>query len=375
MVDFPFQPNDFQPSGGSPVIKAIGVGGGGSNAVNRMFRAPIPGVDYIAINTDAQALQRCETPLRIQIGERLTRGLGVGGDPEVGRLASEESREHLSELVSGADLVFVAVGMGGGTGTGAAPLIAELAHEAGALTVAVVTKPFDFEGNKRRAQAEDGVHRLKDKVDALIVIPNDRLSAASEEAITMTNAFALADDVLLQAVQAIAELVTTPGEINLDFADIKSVMAHAGAAWLGIGKGRGEKRAIMAAKDAIACPLLEVSLEGSKGVLFNITGGENLTLSEIQAASDTIGQVVDPGANIFFGMVTDPNMEDEVRITIIATGFPSTDTLVSAREEELASLVAGTSFGDHDPDIDLPPFLRKSSTVARRRLTSRLNGL
>lgn len=375
MAEFPFNLSEFQPTNGTPVIKAIGIGGGGSNAVNRMFRTPIPGVEYVAVNTDAQALQRCDTPLRIQIGERLTRGLGVGGDPETGRLASEESREHLSELVRGADLVFVAAGMGGGTGTGAAPLVAEIARESGALTVAVVTKPFDFEGNKRRAQAEDGVHRLKEKVDALIVIPNDRLSNVSEEAITMANAFSLADDVLLQAVQAIAELVTTPGEINLDFADIKTVMSHAGPAWLGIGKGHGEKRAIMAAKDAVACPLLEVSIEGSKGVLFNITGGENLTLAEVQAASDTIGQVVDPGANIFFGMVTDPQMEDEVRITIIATGFPSSDILVSAREDELASLVAGTSFGEQDPDIDLPPFLRKSSTVARRRLTSRLNGL
>ena len=376
MAEFSFEPSDFQPTGGSPVIKAIGVGGGGSNAVNRMFRTPIPGVEYVSINTDAQALQGCQTPIRIQIGERLTRGLGVGGDPEIGRLASEESREQLSEIVRGADLVFVAAGMGGGTGTGSAPLIAEVARESGALTVAAVTKPFEFEGNKRRALAEDGVHRLREKVDALIVIPNDRLGAVNDEAITISNAFSLADDVLRQAVQAIAELVTTAGEINLDFADVKSVMSHAGAAWLGIGRGHGEKRAVMAAKDAIACPLLEVSIEGSKGVLFNITGGENITLAEIQVASDTIGQVVDPDANIFFGMVTDPRMEDEVRITIIATGFPSSDVLVNARQDELASLVGGGGWSDQEPDIDLPPFLRKSSsTTARRRFTSRLNGL
>ena len=376
MADFPYQPSDFSGTHNAPLIKVIGAGGGGSNAVNRMFRTPIPGVEYIVVNTDSQALQRCETPVRIQVGERLTRGLGVGGDPETGRLAAEESREHLTELLRGADMVFVAAGMGGGTGTGTAPIIAEIAREAGALTVAVVTKPFSFEGTQRRKQAEDGVHRLKDKVDSLIVIPNDRLTAISDEQVTMSNAFAQADDVLLQAVQSIAELITVPGEINLDFADVKSVMSHAGPSWLGIGVGTGEKRAIMAAKAAVACPLLEVSIEGARGVLFNITGGLNLTLAEVQTAADTISEVVDPDANIFFGMVTDPKMEDEVRITIIATGFPSMDTMASSREEELAELVAGSAaYSDRDPDIDLPPFLRKSSSLARRRVTSRLNGL
>jgi cell division protein FtsZ len=273
-------------------------------------------------------------------------------------------------------MVFVAAGMGGGTGTGTAPIIAEIAREAGALTVAVVTKPFSFEGTQRRKSAEEGIHRLKDKVDSLIVIPNDRLTAISDEQVTMSNAFAQADDVLLQAVSSIAELITVPGEINLDFADVKTVMSHAGPSWLGIGVGTGEKRAIMAAKAAVACPLLEVSIEGAKGVLFNITGGLNLTLAEVQTAADTISEVVDPDANIFFGMVTDPKMEDEVRITIIATGFPSMDTMVSSREEELAELVAGSAaYSERDPDIDLPPFLRKSSSLARRRVTSRLNGL
>jgi cell division protein FtsZ len=274
-------------------------------------------------------------------------------------------------------MVFVAAGMGGGTGTGTAPIIAEIAREAGALTVGVVTKPFSFEGTQRRKLAEDGVHRLKDKVDSLIVIPNDRLTAISDEQVTMSSAFALADDVLLQAVQSIAELITVPGDINLDFADVKTVMSHAGPSWLGIGVGTGEKRAVMAAKAAVACPLLEVSIEGAKGVLFNITGGENLTLSEIETAADTIKEVVDPDANIFFGMVTDPKMEDEVRITIIATGFPTMDTMSSSREEDLAELMASSAgTGEmREPEIDLPPFLRKSSSLARRRVTSRLNGL
>jgi cell division protein FtsZ len=377
MADFPYQPSEFSGNHTAPLIKVIGAGGGGSNAVNRMFRTPIPGVEYIVVNTDSQALQRCETPMRIQVGERLTRGLGVGGDPETGRLAAEESREHLTELLRGADMVFVAAGMGGGTGTGTAPIIAEIAKEAGALTVGIVTKPFSFEGTQRRKMAEDGVHRLKDKVDSLIVIPNDRLTAISDEQVTMSSAFTLADDVLLQAVQSIAELITVPGEINLDFADVKTVMSHAGPSWLGIGVGNGEKRAVMAAKAAVACPLLEVSIEGSKGVLFNITGGENLTLSEIETAADTIKEVIDPDANIFFGMVTDPKMEDEVRITIIATGFPTMDTMSSSREEELAELMAGgaESGETRESEIDLPPFLRKSSSLARRRVTSRLNGL
>ena len=377
MSEFPLQPSEYSGNHTAPLIKVIGAGGGGSNAVNRMFRTPIPGVEYIVVNTDSQALQRCDTPMRIQVGERLTRGLGVGGDPETGRLAAEESREHLTELLRGADMVFVAAGMGGGTGTGTAPIIAEIAKAEGALTVGVVTKPFSFEGSQRRKLGEDGVHRLKDKVDSLIVIPNDRLTAISDEKITMSSAFALADDVLLQSVQSIAELITVSGEINLDFADVKTVMTQAGPSWLGIGTGSGEKRAIIAAKAAVACPLLEVSIEGATGVLFNVTGGNNLTLAEVTMASEAIQEVIDPDANIFFGMVTDPKMEDEVRVTIIATGFPTMDTMNSSREEDLAELIAsGAITGEtRELEIDLPPFLRKSSSFARNRVTSRLNGL
>ncbi len=377
MSEFPLQPSEYSGNHTAPLIKVIGAGGGGSNAVNRMFRTPIPGVEYIVVNTDSQALQRCDTPMRIQVGERLTRGLGVGGDPETGRLAAEESREHLTELLRGADMVFVAAGMGGGTGTGTAPIIAEIAKETGALTVGVVTKPFSFEGTQRRKLSEDGVHRLKDKVDSLIVIPNDRLIAISDEKVTMSSAFALADDVLLQSVQSIAELITVPGEINLDFADVKTVMTQAGPSWLGIGTGSGEKRAIIAAKAAVACPLLEVSIEGATGVLFNVTGGNNLTLSEVNNASEAIQDLIDPDANIFFGMVTDPKMEDEVRVTIIATGFPTMDTMNSTREEDLAELISnGSGNGEtRELEIDLPPFLRKSSSFARNRVTSRLNGL
>ena len=369
MPEFPYQPGEFASSAHAPTIKVVGAGGGGSNAVNRMFRTPIPGVEYMVVNTDSQALQRCDVPVRVQVGERLTRGLGVGGDPETGRLSAEESREHLTELVKGADMVFVAAGMGGGTGTGSAPVIAELARESGALTVAVVTKPFSFEGAPRRRHADEGIQRLRDKVDSLIVIPNDRLSAISGEEVTMSNAFAMADDVLRQAVQSIAELVTTPGEINLDFADVKSVMSHAGPSWLGIGTGSGERRAINAARAAVSCPLLEVSIEGATGVLFNITGGTNLTLSEVQSAADAISEVVDPSANIFFGMATDPSMEDEVRLTIIATGFPTPDILVPTLSDTLPGVA------DQDFDIDLPPFLRNAPSIARHRVPTRMNGL
>ena len=369
MSEFPHQVSNYAAGSNAPLIKVIGAGGGGSNAVNRMFRTPIPGVDYVVVNTDAQALQRCDVPMRIQVGERLTRGLGVGGDPETGRLAAEESREDLTELIKGADMVFVAAGMGGGTGTGSAPIVAEIARESGALTVAVVTKPFEFEGVPRQRHAEEGIQRLREKVDSLIVIPNDRLSAISGEEVTISNAFSMADDVLLQAVQSIAELVTVPGEINLDFADVKAVMSQAGPSWLGIGTGTGERRAIVAARAAVNCPLLEVSIAGAKGVLFNITGGVNLTLSEVRSAADAISEVVDPDAKVFFGMATDPAMEDEVRLTIIATGFPSPDGLVPSRFDA----VAGAN--EQGIDIDLPPFLRNSPSLARSRVTSRTDGL
>ncbi|MBI2936357.1 MAG: cell division protein FtsZ [Chloroflexi bacterium] len=357
--------NNYAAQDGGPKIKVLGCGGGGSNAINRMFREPIPGVDYIVVNTDAQALMRCETPTRFQIGERLTRGLGVGGDPEVGRQAAEESQDELSELVRGADLVFLAAGMGGGTGTGSIAVIAELARAAGALTVATVTKPFGWEGQKRRKTADDGIHRLREKVDALIIIPNDRLNAMADHKLTMNSAFRLADDVLRQGVQAIAELVTIPGEINLDFADVRTVMRGAGPAWLGIGRGRGEHRAVDAARNAINCPLLEVAIDGAKGVIFNVTGGENLTLAEVQAAAEHIAESVDPEAGVFFGMVQDPKMEDEVKITIVATGFPSNEMLTSNREADLFNLVQTEASSNKSEEIDLPPFLRRSYSFRR----------
>ncbi|MBI4233046.1 MAG: cell division protein FtsZ [Chloroflexi bacterium] len=370
MPEFAYGKEDYRSNAGGPRIKVLGVGGGGCNAVNRMFKEPIPGVEYIAVNTDAQALMRCEVPIRLRIGEKLTRGMGVGGNPDIGRQSAEENREEISELLKDADMVFVAAGMGGGTGTGASPVIAELAREAGALTVAVVTKPFSFEGAKRRKVADDGVHRLREKVDTMIAIPNDRLAVVCDSKVTMVNAFRMADDVLRQGVQAIAELVTVPGEINLDFADVKAVMQGAGQAWLGIGRGRGETRATDAARNATTCNLLEVSMEGAKGVLFNVTGGDSLTLAEVHAAAEIISQVVDPEANTFFGMVNDPKLEDEVKITLIATGFPMNDT-ASGRVDELSNLLnsigqgTGVSTPERPVDIDIPPFLRKAQ-MARR---------
>ena len=343
-------------------VKVIGIGGGGCNAVSRMYRDRVPGVEYIAVNTDAQHLLRCEVPVKVRVGDKLTRGLGVGGDPEIGRAAAEESREELYEVVRGADMVFLATGMGGGTGTGAAPVVAEIAKETGALTIAVVTKPFDFEGRRRTKNSEDGIQKLKDNVDTLIVIPNDRLTAICDSTMTAENAFKLADDVLRQGVQSIAELVTVPGEINLDFADVKTIMSGAGPAWMAIGHGHGEGRAMEAAKAAINSPMLDVSIEGARGVLFNITGGSDMTLLEVQQAAEVISHVVDPEANIIFGMVTDLKMEDEVRVTIIATGLPTIEP--SALHEEGVSEFLRHALGnadDREDELDLPPFLRIGS--------------
>ncbi len=344
-------------------IKVIGVGGGGSNAVARMYRERIPGVEYSTINTDAQALMRSDVPVKIRIGENLTKGQGVGGNPEAGKNAAEESREDLRESVQDADMVFIAAGMGGGTGTGAAPVVAELAKETGALTIGVVTKPFTFEGNHRGRAAEKGVDWLKDKVDTLIVIPNDRLLAICDHDVTMENAFKLADEVLKQGVQAIAELITTPGEINLDFADVKTIMAGAGPAWMAIGRGVGENRAVDAAEQAMASPLLDVSIAGARGVLFNVTGDSDLRLSEVHAASQVISRAVDPEANIIFGMVTDLKMENEVKITVIATGFPSSES-IEARDDTVTQLLL-EALGD-ESELDLPPFLRRFPKNRRR---------
>ena len=343
-------------------IKVIGVGGGGSNAVSRMFRERLPGIQYMVVNTDTQALVGSEVPLRISIGEILTEGKGVGGNPELGAQSADESREDLYDSVRDADMVFVAAGMGGGTGTGAAPVIAEIVKETGALTVGVVTTPFMFEGARRMRTAQEGIKELRDHTDTLLVIPNERLHVIATEEITAENAFKMADDILRLGVQSIAELVTVAGEINLDFADLNSVMRDAGPAWMSIGHGEGENRAKEAAQDSISNPLLEVSVEGATGVLFNITGGTDLKLSELHEAAEVLQRVVDPDANIIFGMATDPKMENEVKLTVIATGFPTADNMQD-KEEELKKLLAG-ALTDGDTDVDLPPFLRRVSKYA-----------
>ena len=348
---------------GLPPIKVVGVGGGGCNAVNRMIAEELAGVQFVGINTDAQALARCEAPERIRIGEKLTKGLGAGGDPERGQRAAEESREELLEAVRGAEMVFITAGMGGGTGTGAAPLVAEAAREAGALTVAIVTKPFTFEGAKRRQQAEEGIADLRERVDTLIVIPNDRLLDICGPEVSVEEAFAAADDVLRQGIQSISELITLPGEINLDFADVRRVMHEAGPALLAIGRASGEDRAAQAAREAVSSPLLDVSIEGATGVLFNITGARNLGLHELHAAAQVIGEVVAPEAEIIFGTAIDPTLGDEVKVTVIATGFP-----VGPRTVDVEETGAGQRFSvesvPNPVDTELPAFLRR--TVATR---------
>jgi cell division protein FtsZ len=354
---------------GIATVKVIGVGGGGCNAVARMYHERQQGIQYIAVNTDAQHLVRSEIPLKIRVGDKLTRGLGVGGDPGLGKDAAEENREELYEALRGADMVFVAAGMGGGTGTGACPVVAEIAKETGALTIGVVTRPFNFEGHKRRKSADDGIQKLREHVDSLIVIPNQRLMSLCDEDVTAEDAFKLADDVLRQGVQAIAELVTISGEINLDFADVKAIMSGAGPAWMAIGSARGENRAVEAAKAAIASPILDVSIEGAKGVLYNITGSKDLTLDEIHKAAGVIEQSVDPNANIIFGIVNDSTLDDEVRVTIIATGFPSTENVLPDQELLYSQLDLETI--DNEEDLDIPPFLRRHPSLRTR---SSVNG-
>ncbi len=344
-------------------IKAVGIGGGGCNAINRMVREGIRGVDFIAMNTDAQALAMTEAPTRIQLGEKLTRGLGVGGDHKLGAKAAEESRQIIEELVEGADMVFISCGMGGGTGTGGLPTVAEIAKQSGALTIGVVTKPFGFEGGHRTEVAEEGVLALTSKVDTLIIIPNDRLLQLCDAKTTVDSAFKLADDALLLGVQAISEVVTVPGLINLDFADIKSVMKDAGPAWMSMGKASGQNRAAEAAKAALASPLLDVSVKGAKGVLFNITGGPSLTLFECNEAAQAISQAVDPRANIIFGVVRDPKMDSEVKITIIATGFTTQYGKGSPDLEELRRLMRGGS-----DTLDVPSFLRRGQRTTSPEL-------
>jgi len=346
-------------------IKVIGLGGGGCNAITRMVREEIQGVEFIGMNTDAQALAITEAPIRIQLGERLTKGLGVGGDHEMGQKAAEESRDELKELVSGSDMVFITAGMGGGTGTGAAPTIAEIAKQSGSLTIAVVTRPFTFEGTHRCQIADEGIVRLLSKVDTLIIIPNDRLLDLCDEKTVVDNAFKLADEVLSHGVQSIAEVITVPGMINLDFADVKAVMKDAGPAWMSIGSGSGKNRAIEAAKDALASPLLDVSIEGSKGVLFNVVGGSSLTLAEVNEAAEVIKQAVDPEANIIFGVAHDPNMENDLKITLIATGFASKLGLAGvSQEDELLQFLKGLK---SEEELDVPSFLRRPLYSHRRQ--------
>lgn len=302
-------------------IKVVGVGGGGGNAVNRMISAGLQGVEFICVNTDVQALKYTNAENRLQIGAKLTRGLGAGANPEIGKKAAEESSDEILKCLQGADMVFITAGMGGGTGTGAAPVVAELAREVGALTVGVVTRPFSFEGKKRADQAERGIIELKQKVDTLIVIPNDRLMQVAGKDTSVTEAFRIADDVLRQGVQGISDLIAIPGLINLDFADVKTIMSQTGSALMGIGRATGDKRAVEAAQMAISSPLLETSIDGARGVLLNITGGSNLGLLEVNEAAEIISSAADPDATIIFGAVINDDLKDEIRITVIATGF------------------------------------------------------
>ncbi len=302
-------------------IKVIGVGGGGSNAVNRMMDEGLTGVEFIAVNTDAQALMLSKAPVRVRLGDKLTRGLGAGGDPEVGRKAAEETSEELYNVLKGSDMVFVAAGMGGGTGTGAAPIVSQIAKESGALTIGVVTRPFTFEGMRRQQSAEQGISKLKEHADTLIVIPNDRLLQIADKRASLQDSFRMADEVLHQGIQGISELITTPGLINLDFADVRTIMGEGGAALMAVGVGEGDERARKAAEQAISSQLLDITIDGARGVLFNVTGGPNLTLFEVNQAAAIIRETSHPDVNMIFGAVIDPEMGDKVRITVIATGF------------------------------------------------------
>lgn len=345
---------------GLPPIKVIGVGGGGCNAVNRMIQERIFGVQFMAVNTDAQALAQSDAPAKIRIGDKLTRGLGGGGDPTVGQRAAEESREELLEAVKGCDMVFVTAGMGGATGTGAAPIVAEVAKQTGALTIGVVTKPFGFELQKRKRQAEEGIKHLRDKVDTLIVIPNDRLLSLYQQ-YSVDDAFRAADDVLRQAIRGISDIITMPGQINVDFNDVRKIMSEAGPALMAIGQGTGENRAIEAARQAIQSPLLDVSINGARGVLYNITGPRDLSLQELNLAAQVIAEVVDQDAEVIFGTVIDDTLDDEVKITVIATGFGVNEPLEQAPADEKIRSLKMDSLGSLS-DTELPTFLRRSVT-------------
>ncbi len=375
-------------------IKVIGVGGGGCNAVNRMIAEGIQGVEFMSVNTDAQALLLSKAPIKVRIGSKLTRGLGAGGNPEVGRKSAEESAEELYNVLKGSDMVFVTAGLGGGTGTGAAPIVAQIAKECGALTIGVVTRPFTFEGAKRMSSGEAGMEALKEHADTLIVIPNDRLLQLVDKKSSLQDSFKMADDVLRQGIQGISELITVPGLINLDFADVKTIMSEGGAALMAVGKASGEDRARLAAEQAISSQLLDITIDGARGVLFNVTGGPNMTLFEVNQAAAIIRETSHPDVNMIFGAVIDPNMGDEIRITVIATGFeraglprrvierpvsgnvnrseqqrpgsipvqrPSESVSVNAQQHPAANSAQGPEFKPQNTfqeDLDIPTFLR-----------------
>ncbi len=353
---------------GSPNIKVMGIGGGGSNAVSRMFKDKLPVVEYYSVNTDAQHLFRCDVSHRLAIGQNLTRGLGSGANPDLGRQAAEESRHDIEKALEGADMVFLAVGMGGGTGTGASPVIAQIAKESGALTVAVVSKPFSFEASMRKKNAEEGIARLKDNVDTLIVIDNDRLlqlNSQGDQTYTWEDALKMADSVLQQGIQAIAEVVTVPGEINVDFADVRTILNNAGPAWLAIGRGKGENRAVEAARQATKSPLLDISMDGAKRILFVITGGPTLTLQEVQDAAQVIQDLSDPDANIIFGTCRDAKLDDEIKITMVAAAFPVMAENQQLREDELERLLQDV-IPQSEEELDVPSFLRRQSSNKNR---------
>ncbi len=371
-------------------IKVVGVGGGGQNAVNRMIQEGIQGVEFISVNTDAQALMLSESPQRVRIGDKLTKGLGSGGNPEIGQRAADESREEIKEMLEGADMIFVTAGMGGGTGSGAAPVIASIGREVGALTIGVVTRPFTFEGSQRRRTAESSLETLAQNVDTLIAIPNDRLLQIVDKKLSINDAFSMADDVLRQGIQGISELITIPGLINLDFADVRSVMLEGGAALMAIGTGTGEGRAEQAAKEAIHSALLDVSIDGARSILFNIKGGEDLSLHEVNEAAELIRANAHPESNIIFGAVVDSEMKDEIHLTVIATGFEQPGLPIDSRQYEPKSYAqpaqqtqqsapqqaAPPSAEPQQPpksdvrifdrdELDIPSFLRRSRTNGR----------
>ena len=361
---------------GAAMIRVVGVGGGGGNAINRMIEENIVGVDFIAVNTDKQALDSNLAPQKLQLGDRTTRGLGSGGNPEVGKKAAEESEEELHIALAGSDMVFVTAGMGGGTGTGAAPAVANVARSEGALTIGVVTRPFTFEGAQRSRAAEAGIDELKEQVDTLIVIPNDKLLETTDKRISLLDSFKLADDVLRQGIQGISELITVPGLINLDFADVKAIMSLGGAALMAVGSGSGDDRAMKAAEQAMSSPMLDVTIDGAKGILFNVTGGSDLSLFEINQAASIIRETAHPEVNLIFGAVIDETMGDEIRITVIATGFDhampmvrsmgrpvSQPTTSGSLRRETANISSQSTSTSEPPyrvnDIDVPAFLRK----------------